>query len=510
MAKAAPTSPPTAPIYFSQYFDVDPEALEAYGALDICLVSDLPLFIDPFLLFNSGKSEYQELHETIVGYIVFLRDKIERDGPLDKDLEQNLCRFKEVKENWLGYTEVGNRGSGLGAKFARSMGAALVGALKDFGREEVPESPHLEKLALIRGGVGRDNISDFTTNLIHEYLLEYTQAFAREYVDPSQRAAVAVRRVRVNYETESWADGAFELPVLDSGEHVLLTPVDLLTRDETWINHSDMTSMATIRKIGAALPDGQLRAQLDNYLRARLSRRLTAKQEREVRAQLFRQLPELIDHYLKLKEDDGDRAEAVSERKREEVRAKFVVGVQDLIGLLDERGGFYDGGDPAGSAYDECLRRALEFKRYVEDQDGYLVINRKGQPFANEREVQIYLGLAFRASSYDVNREVNNGRGPVDFKISKGRRDAALLEVKLGSNTQLKRNLEHQVGTYQKANAASGRKPKAVKLIVCFSARETTKVEKILKDLKLTGDKSIVVVDARRDNKPSASKASSS
>lgn len=38
----------------SQYFEVDPDVLEAYGAFDISVVSGLPLFVDPFLLFNNG------------------------------------------------------------------------------------------------------------------------------------------------------------------------------------------------------------------------------------------------------------------------------------------------------------------------------------------------------------------------------------------------------------------------------------------------------------------------
>src|SRR5690349_3069849 len=49
-------------VYFSERFEVDPAVLEAYGALDISVVTDLPLFIDPFLLFNSEKSDYQALH----------------------------------------------------------------------------------------------------------------------------------------------------------------------------------------------------------------------------------------------------------------------------------------------------------------------------------------------------------------------------------------------------------------------------------------------------------------
>jgi hypothetical protein len=45
-------------------------------------------------------------------------------------------------------------------------------------------------------------------------------------------------------------------------------------------------------------------------------------------------------------------------------------------------------------------------------------------------------------TEFDVNREVNNGRGPVDFKVSFGADDKSLIEVKLASNSSLKRNLE--------------------------------------------------------------------
>jgi len=42
-------------VYFSDFFNVDPDAIEEYGAFNISLINDLPLFIDPFLLFNSDK-----------------------------------------------------------------------------------------------------------------------------------------------------------------------------------------------------------------------------------------------------------------------------------------------------------------------------------------------------------------------------------------------------------------------------------------------------------------------
>jgi hypothetical protein len=55
--QASPTwTPDPAGVYFSDYFGVHPDVLAKYGALDISVVTDLPLFIDPFLLFNSDKA----------------------------------------------------------------------------------------------------------------------------------------------------------------------------------------------------------------------------------------------------------------------------------------------------------------------------------------------------------------------------------------------------------------------------------------------------------------------
>src|SRR2546430_5206137 len=103
--------------YFTDFFDVDPAVLERYGAFNVSLVTDLPLFVDPFLLFNSKKKQYQALHSEIIRYLVFLRDKAHA-GALDDGLVKSWYLFPEVKQNWLGFTTTGNGGSGLGKDFA--------------------------------------------------------------------------------------------------------------------------------------------------------------------------------------------------------------------------------------------------------------------------------------------------------------------------------------------------------------------------------------------------------
>lgn len=484
-------------LYFSQHFGVSPTVLEDYGAFDISLASDLPLFIDPFLLFNSQKPDYRDLHEGVIRYLVFLRDRATPD--LDPGLIKSWYMFQEVKQNWLGFTVLGNSGSGLGKDFAHALHNSLGSILKGFGSESITKGAHLEKLALIKEGVGRDNISDFTTNLIKGYLLEYTQAFAQEHLSPDQRGTFSVARAVFNYETETWESRQYDLPAL-RGDYVLLTPADMLTKDDTWISRSDL--VREFSSIPDAIEDDQLRAQVNNYLFKKLSDNPTKKEYSDLAAAAILQFPEVIDYYIRQKENTGEQAVGLSAKRRQEVFEVLVRMVQQVVEDIRTNTTLYQ--TPVNS-YDEALARAIGFKRYIENQDGHRLLNRPGQerPLATEKEVQLFFGLIFFGSEFDVNREVNNGRGPVDFKVSKGAIDKSLIEIKLASNSQLKRNLQNQVAVYEKANGTRT----SVKMIVCFTDADVAKVDAVLKELDLRGEKSIVVIDARADNKPSGSKA---
>ncbi|MFN8204564.1 MAG: hypothetical protein U0S48_18565 [Solirubrobacteraceae bacterium] len=325
-------------LYFSQYFDVDPGAPEAYGAFDISVVSDLPLFVDPFLLFNSDDPTYQQLHQQILDYLLFLRDRA-AETDLDPQLIDAWYRFKEVKQNWLGFTLFGNGGAGLGKDFAHSLHGALADIFRDFGKETVTRGTHLEKLCLIRPGVGKDNISDFTTNLIKGFLCEYTQTFAQQHIDPKHCQEFAVLRTRFDYGTRTWVTERYYLPRLFD-DFVLLTPADILTRDETWINYGDMVSK--FRRLPDAVANAEQRAHINQYFERVLGDRPTAKQARDAAAATIRRFPELIDLYIKLQEDNGDRAEAVSADKVEDTHRALVEHIRQALADVTARTDFFD------------------------------------------------------------------------------------------------------------------------------------------------------------------------
>lgn len=483
-------------LYFTDIFDVTEEQLEEHGAFNISLVVDLPLFIDPFLLFDSPKPVYKEQHERIINYLRFLRDLAQKEK-LSSPRKKHLYCFKEVTQNWLGFSQGGNSGRGLGMSFANALSENLSKLFADFGKEKITAGSHLEKLCLIRAGVGRDMISDFTTNLIKGFLCEYTQAFALAHIDESKRKVFSVQHARFSEVAERWAPERYTLPEYN-GDYVLLTPKDILTKDDTWINKEDY--FREYHDIPEAIGNQELRAQIDAYFRKVLPKNPDQKERKEAAWKTTLQFPDLIDYFIKHKEDNGDEARRSSIDKVGVSHEVYVRLVRELIDLLQSTTAFYQ--QPLASL-DAAREKAHYLKDVIENKGGHKIFYDKGKLFRRESDLQILYGLTWHGTLFNVSKEVNDGRGPVDFEVSMGAADKTLVEMKLASNSALERNLKKQVEVYKKASSAKH----AIKVIIFFTAQEKAKVQRVLKSLGIDKSKDIVLIDARDDNKPSGSKA---
>ena len=100
-------------------------------------------------------------------------------------------------------------------------------------------------------------------------------------------------------------------------------------------------------------------------------------------------------------------------------------------------------------------RLLAEFRNYVENNAGWrLLWNDNGQPKSEEAAQLLFLGVVkhyCKANDIDISREVNIGRGPVDFKVSQGYQFRSLLELKLARNTKFWNGLARQLPKYQEA-----------------------------------------------------------
>jgi hypothetical protein len=97
-----------------------------------------------------------------------------------------------------------------------------------------------------------------------------------------------------------------------------------------------------------------------------------------------------------------------------------------------------------------------QFKRLVEDNGLWQTLyEKRTQKPRHEHNAQlIFFAIAYkycRDANIDISPEPNAGRGPVDFKFSRGYQIRVLVEVKLTTNQRLCHGLETQLRIYEKA-----------------------------------------------------------
>jgi hypothetical protein len=188
--------------------------------------------------------------------------------------------FPEVDEVWLGYSRGGNKGLGLGKIFANELHDNLLNIFKGEG-SKITKSSHLEKLCIIGDRVGVDKISDFTLNLIKSFLVGYTQKFALKYLSKKYVAKYRIPKLYFDFVRNNWVDGDASLPVNPhrKGEYILLTPKDILVKEQGWISVNDFLN--DDGSIINSIPNEDLRFKINQYFLSLIPEKVTKKGEKE-------------------------------------------------------------------------------------------------------------------------------------------------------------------------------------------------------------------------------------
>lgn len=499
-------------MFFTEKFQVSSEILKSYGAVDISLICDVPLFVDPMLIFNSDNERYTELHNNIIHYFYFLYTKATQ-GLTPKEIDA-WFNFSEVPNNWLGYSLCGNKGLALGKKYANFLYDNIAFAIDT---HSISKSTHIEKVMLLYEGSGKDKISDLTVNLIKGFLCEYTETCALKHIKKEFLEKFPVDKAYFNYDTESFISKEFTLPYIynedNKKEYVLLTPYDILREDEPAINKKDFLN--SYDRIRTVIENVSLRAYVNNYIglavrryeenQRKNKRPIKEKSIEKVEKQAFEEVvkehPELYDYYIKLRETDTDeiRLQCLDELNTQ--LNKLFVASKNMIALFESKN--YQRNEML-TAREEAKQRIKFFKHIIEDCDGYKNLYVKGVQIAQENDLQRLFRFVWYGTTYKVDAESNNGRGQTDFIISKGQANQNIVEFKLASNSRLS-HVFTQVKIYEAANCADG----SLIVIFYFSEEEQVYAEQVIKDAGYEEmiDDAIFLIDCRNDNKISASKA---
>jgi len=460
---------------YSSVFGVSSARLRAEGAFDGFVGIDSPFHIDPFLLRAPKAKElrgsYRRFRTHFRNVLTLLAASKRPGDRFFRQAEKSLT-FPELKSVSLGYSKGSSSGSGIGPGLA----AALATTASDILDAGIKDPVVFELVGLIEDGVGADRISDMTVQVILPDLLRFTERVATRLHLPSSP---------VKHETKE-----YNIPTDPrTGTSVVLIPEELLRDLPVAYDWDDIDRVCRYNQA--------LRLTV-NKLIGRTWKHATRKvTKRELKDALLRYpglLKDLISQYNAKSPVPYDFGLDPGGHLSWDDTAKDFASRFPIKLALAPRG--------SARAHDVVSAVCAHFKRLVEENGlSRLMYDRAGRLRHESYAQLLFFGIADAycdANNLDLSREPNAGRGPVDFKVSKGYTSRVLVEVKYSSNSKLKAGFKAQLPAYAKAERATT----AIYLIV--RTTPTTKTIDAIRRMRSQAIRNglrvpeLLVVDARQ------------
>lgn len=147
------------------------------------LDEDIPLFIDPFLLWKSSSQQDYSLHCTIVNSFNVLGKQF-IDGNEKASIE-TLILASECDEIGLGDSK-----TRTGKRIGKALASEMLEVFKNIPQINKVGFSHFEEIQFFVNNIGRDRISDITANLAKSFLVDYTIDQCKRLNIPTEKTTI--------------------------------------------------------------------------------------------------------------------------------------------------------------------------------------------------------------------------------------------------------------------------------------------------------------------------------
>lgn len=190
---------------------------------------DIPLYVDPFLLWKSPSQQDQALHTSVIDGFNFLGQKYLKGN--EKEAAQDLVKLSECDEVGLG-TSISRKGKRISEKKALET-LSIFKIIPHYKRLGVR---HIEEIQLLIDGISKDRISDLACSFLKSFLIDFT-------MDQCINLGVPTKKTEMEniFDTKSmtFKSEKFEIPFTPDKEDPILFVPKRWLKFNPWISYDN-------------------------------------------------------------------------------------------------------------------------------------------------------------------------------------------------------------------------------------------------------------------------------
>lgn len=413
-------------MFISDYFALTDEQYDKFkelGVFDALLDKDSNFFINIIRLKKATVPEFVEAYQNLNRFfsdIATLLDAADNPSMNDKMYRtaRKKARFHEVNGINLGFAS-SNHGAGWGDVITNQFLRDAYQIVKKGSKQ--PEIFHL--VSLFEENVAGDRLSDMIATIIESEIKKYTLRVLAELGITKEQ----------NPELRFGNDGLIQNPYKKAS--ILLLPEEILHELPIAKDWDDIDRVAYENSV--------IRAEISKEIGVEWARWASAEKKAYLKQHVFME-PEVCDRVIAgYKKENLD---ALNLKENPEYFAELILKkIKRQIGFEAKKN------NP--SSFEAAMAVIDIFKDWVENNRGWAEIQDCPSK-KREKAVQRFMHLGAKyyvdVNNLDISCEADEGRGPVDVKLSRGT-DKTLAEVKLSSNNQYLHGYEEQVEEYGRA-----------------------------------------------------------
>lgn len=147
------------------------------------LDEDIPLYVDPFLLWKSPSQQDNALHTLITNSFNQLGFLFNRGN--EEEAVQTLINLSECNEVGLG-----NSKTKEGKRIGKNLAYSILSTFKDIPQISKSGFIHFEEIQLLVNTFSKDRVSDIACNFLFSFLVDYTWQQSEKYKIPREKVTL--------------------------------------------------------------------------------------------------------------------------------------------------------------------------------------------------------------------------------------------------------------------------------------------------------------------------------